>query len=88
MKKKLLFEALLGILCLFNWGNAYSQNPAWSLAPHSLKTQYGVPSPLPTSSGGYDTTITPKAASNMQLDAQGNILFLSLTTLSMIETAN
>ena len=68
---KLLFMFLF--LAIMN--SAMAQNPAWSLAPDysSELINFGQVSPLPTS-GGYNGQ-PPQAASNMQLDAQGNILF-------------
>ncbi len=68
MKRIILFN-LLFVITASSYLNA--QNPMWILAPNYWDGIFT--SPLPTS-GDYNGE-PPQAASNMQLDAQGNILF-------------
>lgn len=63
--------ATLGICFSISLNSLYAQNPAWSLAPKYR--DIGGTHSLPTS-GNYNGN-PAIGASNMQLDAQGNILF-------------
>lgn len=62
---------LLTVLMTLVVNQTLAQNPTWSLAEYY---RYGNVSPLPIAILGYGSD-PAFAASNMQFDAQGNILF-------------